>query len=315
MKYLIIIACIVAPLLLGAQKTETFYDYNWQPCEAENARFYGTLQKTDSGWLRKDYFLASKSLQMQALYEDKACKIQNGDCFYFYANGKPSITGRMLHGKKEGICLQYYFNGMMADSAMYHNGVSVGNRIMWHRNGYPSDSIAHVNDSTDVHISWFDDGSLFSAGYLLNGKKYGKWKYYHRNGTLAAEEKYWDGEVIAKSYFKDDGSPQTDTAFAKTSATFKKGGNEGWKKYLEKNSHWPTGLSLANTNFVTIGVEFTINEEGKPEDIDVVIPFHPEFDKIAEDIIRQSPVWIPAMSNNRKVKERFRQPLTFQQEE
>jgi hypothetical protein len=61
---------------LGAQKTETFYDYNWQPCEAENARFYGTLQKTDSGWLRKDYFLPGNSLQMQALYEDKLVRLK-----------------------------------------------------------------------------------------------------------------------------------------------------------------------------------------------------------------------------------------------
>jgi hypothetical protein len=38
--------------------------------------------------------------------------------------------------------------------------------------------------------------------------------------------KYWDGEMIAKNYFKDDGSPQTDTSLVNSSATFKKGGNE-----------------------------------------------------------------------------------------
>jgi hypothetical protein len=50
---------------------------------------------------------------------------------------------------------------------------------------------------------------------------------------------------------------------------------------------------LANTNLVTIGVEFTINEEGKPEDVEVYIPFHPEFDKIAADIMPPKPCLDP----------------------
>jgi antitoxin component YwqK of YwqJK toxin-antitoxin module len=314
-KYLLLLAGIAWQLSALAQKTETFYDYNWKPCTVEKARFYSTLEKTDSGWFRHDYFINSRKLQMQALYKDSTCKIQNGYCIYFHANGNVSTIGRRVNNKNDDVCVQYYSNGMMADSATYKDGMSVGCRITWHRNGYMSDSIRHVNDSMDIHIGWFDDGSLSFSGYWLRGNKHGKWKYYHRNGNLAGNEIFDRGKVIRKDFFGEDNTPQPDTSKANSEASFKKGGIEGWRKYLADNSYWPAGLQLANTNAVTIGVEFTINEEGKPEEIEAYIPFHNAFDKIAIGIIRKSPAWKPAMQHNRKVKQRFRQPVTFQQEE
>src|SRR6266511_5408851 len=123
-------------LIALAQKTEAFYDFVWQLCSPENARYYSVLENTDSGWLRKDYFISSRTLQMQALFEDKSCKIENGFCRYYHANGNPSIIGRRIHGKQEGICMAYHSNGMMSDSALFHEGHVVDKRFKWHRNGY-----------------------------------------------------------------------------------------------------------------------------------------------------------------------------------
>ena len=112
-----------------AQKKETFYDFYWKPCPSAEARFYGTVEKTDSGWFRQDYFVSPLQLQMQVLYEDEACKIANGRVYYFYANGRLSIIGKMIHGKREDVCLSFYSNGMMKDSATYHNDRPIGNKI------------------------------------------------------------------------------------------------------------------------------------------------------------------------------------------
>jgi TonB family protein len=297
-----------------AQKTESFYDYTWKPCTAENARFYSTVEKTDSGWLRNDYFINGMSLQMRAVYEDKDCKIQNGHCNYYHANGYPSSLGRMVKNKQEGICMRYYSNGMTADSASWQNGRPIGYRLMWHRNGYLSDSIAHVNDSTGIQISWFDNGGPSAGGYLLRDKKQGKWKYYHRNGMPSGTEVYNNGKLVSKEYFNEDGTPQTDIAKANTDATFKSG-TQAWIKYLEKNLYWPPGYKITNTNMVTVGVQFVIDEDGKPQDVEVVIPFNKEFDKIAVNTIRNCPAWKPAVKQNRRVKSLFRQPVTFQQDE
>jgi hypothetical protein len=57
-KKLSYIACLVFCTQAAAQRTELYSDYNWKPCEPLEARFYSTIQKTDSGWLRNDYFIS-----------------------------------------------------------------------------------------------------------------------------------------------------------------------------------------------------------------------------------------------------------------
>lgn len=315
MKNIFLLSACWLSISIAAQTKEAYYDYFWNPCSANNARFYSITEKTDSGWLREDYFVFEKRLQMQALYEDEACNMNNGNMYYFHSNGNPSQVGRMVHGKREGVCVSYYFNGVMADSASFHNNVPVGSRMMWHRNGYMSDSIYHINDSTDVHIQWSDAGTPEGGGYEVNGKPDGKWTYYHNNGKLAGEVIYSKGKITSCNYFNEDGSPQPDTAKANSSARFKKGGDRGWASYLQKSLYWPHGLSFSVDGSVTVGVSFTINEEGKVEDAAVYIPFHPEFDKIALKIVKNSPDWLPAVNKNRRVKQYIRQPVTFLQEQ
>lgn len=313
--------CIAISLLLTtvcpAQKTETYYDFYWKPCEPAAARFYGTTEKTDSGWLRKDYYLNSSkaTLQMQALYEDADCKVQHGFAVYYYANGKVSAEGRRVHGKREGVCVSYYSNGMMSDSAYWHNDVPLASRFRWYPDGSMGDSITRINDSTTVQISWWEDGTPKAAGYLRNDNLHGKWKFFHRNSQLAAEEVYDNGKVISKNYFNEDGTAQPDTAKANREASFAKGGMDGWRRYLENKIHWPERYKLVNTSMVTVGISFCVNEEGKITEVETWVPFDPVFDNEAMDIIKKSPPWQPALWHNIKIKAYRRQPLTFQQEE
>jgi len=295
-----------------AQKKETYYDFFWQPCAAENARYYSIVQKTDSGWLQSDYFISSGKLQMQALYEDEACKIKNGNCVYFHYNGVPSIVGRFVHGKQDGICVSYFSNGMMSDSALFREGKVVDKRFRWHRNGYIADSITRVNDSTEVQVGWFDNGALAYAGYLVLGKQDGKWKYYHHNGELSSVEIYKKGSRNSAEYFDEKGQQLSDTSSVNREAGFK-GGQKAWIKYLEKNLYWPANLQFTTAAAVTVGVDFLIDEDGKLVDVQVSLPFHPEFDRIALNVIKKSPAWLPAISHNRKIKTYMRQPVTFQQ--
>ena len=69
-----------------------------------------------------------------------------------------------------------------------------------------------------------------------------------------------------------------------------------------------------NADKVVVVVQFEISEEGNVENAFVDIPFDPEFDKIALEVINKSPQWIPALQNNRHVKFTVRQPVIFAQE-
>jgi antitoxin component YwqK of YwqJK toxin-antitoxin module len=299
---------------VNAQKTETFYDFNWKPCKAEESHYISVVEKTDSGWLRKDYYVSTKKLQMQALYEDETCKIGNGKIAWYYANGYPSAIGRYGHGKREGICLSYLSNGMVSDSALYHNDKVVDKRFRWHRNGFMADSITRINESTFVNIGWFDDGSPAYAGYFVNDEQSGKWKYFYHNGKVSANETYKAGKLIMADYFDETGKVQTDTSAINNEAFFA-GGENDWSKYLGKKLYWPANLHFTTPGSVTVGIDFVIDENGKVMDAEVSMPFHPDFDKIALDIIKNSPAWQPARSHNRKVKAYRRQPITFVQPE
>ena len=314
MKNIFFIACIILSIQAAAQKIESYYDYNWKPCESLKARFYSTLQKTDSGWLRHDYFIDGLKLQMKALFADSACKVYNGQSIFFYANGRVSDIGQKLYNRNEGVCLSFHSNGMMSDSATYLYGSPIGNKMSWWPNGVVSDSVAHVNDSMDVEVSWFDNGNPSQAGYLLHGKMQGKWKFFHSNGQVAAVETYDHGQALQKEFFKEDGSPQTDTAKTHSDAVFK-GGLSAWQNYLSNKLFWPANYQFSNGNMAVVAVDITINEDGKLENAEVGIPFHPAFDKIALDVVRRSPNWSPRISHNRRVKATFRQPITFKQEE
>jgi len=296
----------------AAQKRETYYDYLWKPCDPQKARFYSVVKFTDSGWLRNDYYMSNSKPEMTALYADSTCKILNGRMVYFFPDGKVKSYSQKVMNRLEGLYLAFHYNGMIADSAMYHNGRFVGNKYSWHENGVISDSISHLNDSVDVAVNWFETGAPASAGYFLHGKQHGKWQYFHRSGKVAARESYENGKLVSAEYFNEDGSVQTDTASTHRNAVFQ-GGIEDWQRYLGKHLYWPTHLRFANDGKGVVVVEMSIDENGKVQSANVAVPFHPDFDRIALRVLKDSPTWRPAMAHNRRVWTTFRQPVTFSQ--
>jgi antitoxin component YwqK of YwqJK toxin-antitoxin module len=315
MKKLLVILIAILPLLVHAQTTEIFYDQNWKPCTQEKARYRTLLEKTDSGWWRRDFSTYNGQVLKRGLYRDSTCNVINGTLQQYYANGIPSSVERRVKGKIEGHLLRYYPDGMLMDSGYYQNHKQVGVRMLWHRNGYPSDSITRTNDSTLVVVNWFDDGSPAAAGYRVHDRRQGKWQYFHPTGKQAGVVIYDKDKAISKTYYNEDGGAQPDTAAANREAVFKKKGMEGWRNYLRNNTAWPAGFRLANVTQVTINMLFCVNEEGKITNAEVLMPFHPVFDKEALKIILQSPDWLPAIEHNRTVKAWRRQPLTFEQQQ
>ena len=295
------------------QTTTSFYDWKWQPCDISKARFYSTLDKSDSGWLRNDYFMSTQKLQMKALYKDSACKIMNGNAIYFYANGSIEASGRKIDNKTQGIYLRWHPNGMMADSGLYDNDRIMGTKLSWHANGIMSDSTTAINDSVSVSVSWFDNGNPSSYGLISHEKKHGKWNYFHSNGKPSAIEMNEYGKAVSIEYFNEDGSPQPDSSQVRREAVFKSG-IEAWKKYVLNKTYWPEEYKITNSDVAVVVVRFIINEDGQVEDPFVSTPFHPLMDKIALDVIRKSPVWKPEMDHNRRVKAYRQQPITFIQE-
>ena len=298
---------------LHAQKIEKYFDFRWKECPANEARFYALIEHTDSGWVRHDYFLREKKLQMKGKYEDSACKISDGYFYFFHANGVLQSTGRYVKNKKDGLWIGFHPNQAMSDSTVYDNGEKTGTSLQWYNNGYISDSTVIREDGSSIAVSWFDDGSVSSAGRLnMLNKYHGKWQFFHLNGKLSAEEIYENGKLVDRKYFSEDGTRMTDTTDKTVSAIFP-GGIKNWMKYLEKNLYFPDNYKIVNGDKAFVGMSFTIDENGKVTDVNVDTPFHPAFDEIALRVIKSSAKWIPAMDHNRRVKFHHRQAVGFSQ--
>jgi TonB family protein len=313
MKKICLVILLFTSLISRAQKIEKFYDYKWELCDPAVARYYTLIKHTDSGWLRYDYFIREKKLQMQGLYKDNACKIEQGSFFYFHANGELESAGRFENGKRLGLWLSYYDNGMMEDSTVYDAGNPVGTSLKWYRNGYPSDSSVQKAGGMTVFVRWFDNGQPSSAGFTLNGKLHGKWQYFHRNGKLSAFEEYDNGRLLSRDYYDESGIMMSDTSNKDRPALFP-GGQKAWSKYILSQLYFPSQYQITGGDQATVVISATIDEDGKVTDIEVVAPFYPAFDDIAVKMMERSPKWMPAMDHNRRVKYYIKQPVTFAQE-
>ncbi|RZM08163.1 MAG: TonB family protein, partial [Pedobacter sp.] len=158
-------------------------------------------------------------------------------------------------------------------------------------------------------------GNPESAGRFVNfDKPDGIWKFYHSNGEVSAKEVYRNGALMDKTYFNEQGEVITDTSATVAHPKFP-GGAKAWQKHLLKQIYFPRQFQFTNGDRAVVVVSFTINVEGKVEDVEVTTPFYPEFDKIAKDAVLKSPKWQPAINHNRRVKSHVRQPVTFEQTE
>ncbi|MEO9145014.1 MAG: energy transducer TonB [Ginsengibacter sp.] len=89
--------------------------------------------------------------------------------------------------------------------------------------------------------------------------------------------------------------------YSKTTVT-----DSGWhtKTYL---------LTLNKLQMLGLFEDAIVNEDGQIINAEVTVPLHPEFDKIALEAVKNSPKWLPAISQNRKVYSKLRETVTFLQ--
>jgi TonB family protein len=310
MKTIFLSLCLFSALYVSAQNQQ-YYNWNWKPCNPEDARFISITDKTDSGWAKRDFYLSTKKLQMKGLYKDSALKIKNGWFRYFYSNQILSSQGNFVNGEKDGLWLSYHYNGMMKDSVLYEKG-NMRTAIGWYGNGNAADSAVNNADGTGVYVAWFDNGQPSASGRIFKGKKDKKWQYFHKNGNIAAMEEYEQDKLISRVYYDEAGVQLADTTNRNRNAEFK-GGEKKWRSFLSSNLEFPPGVKLNNTEKITVVVNATIDEDGNVTDLYVSVPVHPKFDEEALRVFRRSPKWVPSIAHNRRVKYYIRQPLTFGQ--
>jgi antitoxin component YwqK of YwqJK toxin-antitoxin module len=312
-KAVIIILLLVCYYTVVAQETISYRDWLGRLCPKNKASMIYVLNKTDSGWCRKQYHLPDLQLGSIYNFKDSTCTITHGSFQQYYSNGALHTSGSNSNGMPSGIWMSYYRSGAQMYYADYSGTFYRGPLLSWYANGVLSDSIAlDPSDSSTVSVGWFINGNISYAGRNIKGRMQGKWKFYHITGHLSAEEWYKDGKLLNKKYYDEDGVPEKDTTSKDRDAFFKKAGNS-WADYIERKIYLPTEYKVGKENSLSVKVYCTLNEEGQIDEAYTVLPVLPELDKILLDTLKRSPNWQPAIRQNRRVRYSFYEDLTFKQ--
>ena len=200
--------------------------------------------------------------------------------------------------------LLYY--GLYADEELNH---PFGMHRTFFKNGIETEEVSFDKSSrkNGAYKKWFYDGKKDCLGYYENNHKAGMWKYFHRNGNIAATEYFQNGELIKTILFDETGQEiekQDITAFQK--AEFVKG-----KKELDRKIKWLHKYVDFHVNGY-IYLDFIVDETGNMINLSTV------GSDIPEDLMRQFRAylenksdWNPAISMNRKVPSYFYYGLKF----
>ncbi len=92
-----------------------------------------------------------------------------------------------------------------------------------------------------------------------------------------------------------------------------RGGDIAWRKYLERNANTKIPLdNRAPAGTYTVITRYIVNHDGSISDITALTNFGYGMEEEAIRLLKNSPSWIPAEQNGKKVNAYRKQPITFQ---
>lgn len=154
--------------------------------------------------------------------------------------------------------------------------------------------------------TFFEDGSENFGGLYKKGKREGVWNYHYTNGNKIAEIEFKAGKVKKYGLWYEDGSEKKEKLILEKRPQFK-----GGKKKLADYIRRKLSPKFKKSDFKgRLILRFTINKEGRPEDIKI----HPKTlsKKDVNSILgffKEMPNWEPGIQLNRKVKVKYTLPV------
>jgi periplasmic protein TonB len=164
------------------------------------------------------------------------------------------------------------------------------------------------------------NGTRDSMGTFNNGIPHGSWYYFNDTGRAYLQKDFSMGtlsasvDLIKKDSIANEKSKQTKDSVAKIEIESDfAGGQKGWITYLIKNLRYPERAMNAKKSG-RVRIEFIVDTEGRILDQQIVQSVEYSLDQEALRLMKESPAWIPAFQNGKKVKSYKIQPITFRLE-
>ena len=308
---MLVLVSILVSLLAKSQVREEIYDFQFKPARSTGYYFVVT-EKKDSLWERKAYFLSQKTQYMEGWYKDDSCKIKQGPFKWFHTNGRLRTLEQYDNGNREGLLLSFHENGMLQDSVHYSKGHKKGIGLGFHENGYPADSTNFDGNGKGSQVSYYDDGTPSAAGYWTQDTlKRGRWKYFHRNGTIMATEDYTDqGKKILYNCYDERGVQLDSSVCQIKPASIDP---KIWRAFLEANLFALIDQKTKEgiKGRFTVLLRFVVNVDGSVEELFPLTNHGYGIEEAVIKIFTKAPKWNPGWLYGKPVKSYHTQPISL----
>jgi len=163
-------------------------------------------------------------------------------------------------------------------------------------------------------------GRADTVGYFVNNQPEGTWYVYAVNHRVAKQLEFSMGTLVSvedsskinqKRASRDSADlPLSQTMTGVEAESSFNGGQRAWGAYLIKHMRYPERAVSYEVKGEVI-VQFVVDQLGKIQDPFILQSVEYSLDQESLRMIRESPDWIPAEFNGRKVKSYQKQPFRF----
>lgn len=155
-----------------------------------------TFVSCDDG-TKKSYY-DDGTLKSVLRYENEKL---NGECLWYYANGKPLMQATFKDNVKDGPFTRWHENGQLMEDGYYKNGEFDSIYHSYTLAGILA-SEEHYKDGllNGDFKKWYENGQVFQDGQYIDDMMDGSWFIFYPDGAMAAKADFDHGTGVQTSY-------------------------------------------------------------------------------------------------------------------
>ncbi len=140
-----------------------------------------------------------------SLHQDEDGKY-DGECVWYYANGKKQLSVHYVHGVMNGLSERWHENGELEIRCFYRDNVYDSIFENYDESGHLLSRAKYEKGVLNGSFEqWYGDGKVYVDGSYLDGMMDGSWVMYYHSGAIASTAVFEHGTGIQKGYSEDGG--------------------------------------------------------------------------------------------------------------
>lgn len=301
----------LVPFFLFSQNTSDkiiYFDSIEKDASKGNHSFYRII---------KDYYTEKNLYQIKDYYKSGVIKMEGnsktkdglskeGECVYYYENGKKKKTENYIKSRLNGNFSEWYENGnlkLIGEHVDSESGIDSDMKIYDFWNSKNEHTVIKGN-------GWYEDeGEFFLAqGNIKNGFKDGEWKGLIKDLKYQYVDLYNEGKFISGKSKNSENIIREYTVLE--SRPMPKKGINNFYQFIGTNFVM-TKEAIKNKVSGKLIVQFIIEKDGKITEPKILKSLGYGLDEEAMRVITRYENWIPGQQRGIPVRLKYSIPLTI----